>query len=189
MKAQRAAMVLAGGAALIAGAAAFGQGQIPDANVVNIMRECAKIDDPTARLACYDNNIRAAGFNGRGPNVPGQGARVTGGGAPNANGSGGYGPQGFGASSIKGADRFESYSERGRGPDEISARILSAKEREPGIYLITLEGGAQWLFSDSVSSSFHPPRKGDTVDISHAALGSFLMRFDDQESVRVRRIK
>jgi hypothetical protein len=62
-------------------------------------------------------------------------------------------------------------------------------QREPGIYLITLDSGAQWLFTDSVPFSFRVPRKGDSVDISHAALGSYLMRFDDQQSVRVRRVK
>jgi hypothetical protein len=187
----RAAMVLTGAAMLTVGTAGDAQapGQIPDATVLNIMRECAKIDDPTARLSCYDNNIRSGGFDGRAPSVPGQGARVNGAGAPNANGSGGYGPQGFGASSVKTPDRFQGSEERGYGPDAISARVASAREREPGVYLVTLEGGAEWLFTDSVGQSFKPPRKGDSVDISRAALGSFLMRFDNQESVRVRRVK
>jgi hypothetical protein len=191
MKAHRAAMVLAGGAIMVAGSAAFAQapGQIPDASVVNIMRECAKIDDPTARLACYDNNIRAGGFDGRGPSVPGQSGRITGGGAPNNSAGGAYTPQGFGAASVQNPDRFQSYQERGAGPDSITARIASVREREPGVYLVTLEGGAEWLFSETMSTGFKPPRKGDEVDISHASLGSFLMRFDNQQSVRVHRIK
>jgi hypothetical protein len=187
MKAHRAAMLLAGGAILAAGSAIWGQ--VPDATVLNIMRECAKVDDPTARLACYDNNIRAGGYDGRAPMVPGQGGRVSGSGAPNAGGSGNSGTQGFGADSVKSPERFESHEQRGEGPDAISARIASAREREPGVYLVTLEGGAEWLFAESVPNSFRPPRKGDSVEISHAALGSFLMRFDNQEAVRVRRIK
>ena len=59
--AHRASLVLAGAAAAFAAAPATAQ--VSDQIVVNIMRECAKIDDPTARLACYDNNIRAAGGN------------------------------------------------------------------------------------------------------------------------------
>jgi hypothetical protein len=186
----RAAMVLAGAAILTLGAAGHAQapGQIPDATVLNIMRECAKIDDPTARLACYDNNIRAGGFDGRGPSMPGQGASVNGGGAPNARGGAG-GAAGFGSEQVKTPERFQSNEQRGTGPDEISARIASARQREPGIYLITLESGAEWLFIDTAPRSFRPPQKGDSVDISHASLGSFLMRFDNQESVRVRRIK
>ena len=188
MKPQRAAMIFAGATFALAGPAIQAQGQAPDAAVLNVMRECAKIDDPTARLACYDNNVRGAGTGGR-PIVPGQSGRVAGGGAPIAGGSGGYGPQGFGAASVKTGDRFQSYEERGLGPESISARVLGVRQREPGVYLVTLEGGAQWLFSESVSSDFSPPRKGDSVDISRAALGSFLMRIDKQESVRVRRVK
>ena len=72
-----------------------GVAQVDSSIVLNIMRECAKIDDPTARLACYDNNIRAAGANPR--SVPGQAARPSGGGAvvnPNA-------PGGFGADDLR----------------------------------------------------------------------------------------
>jgi hypothetical protein len=121
--------------------------------------------------------------------VPGQGGRVSGGRAPNANGGGANSPQGFGASSIKGSDRFESYDQRGAGPDSISAKVAAVSQREPGVYLVTLDGGAQWLFSDSASSGFRPPRKGESVDISHAALGSYLMRVGNQEPVRVRRVQ
>lgn len=193
MNGHRVAMLLAGGALMAAGSVASAQnpGGVPDASVLNIMRECAKIDDPTARLACYDNNIRAGGFDGRRPNIPGQGGRISGGAAPNAGGdsAGSYGAQGFGAASVKTPARFESSEQRGEGPDSISARVASVRQREPGIYLVTLEGGAQWLFADSVASGFQPPRKGDDVDISHASMGSFLMRFNNQTSVRVRRVK
>ena len=97
--------------------------------------------------------------------------------------------QGFGAESVRTPERFESYSQRGQGPDAITARVAGVSLREPGIYLITLEGGAQWLFGESVGRDYRPPRKGDTIDLRHASLGSYLMRFDNQESVRVRRVK
>jgi hypothetical protein len=174
---------------LLAGAMAIGASpagaQVPDATVLNIMRECAKIDDPTSRLACYDNNIRSGGF---GPAIPGQNGRVSGGGAPNQ-GGGGYGAQGFGSEDVKSPDRFQGSEERGFGPDSVSLRVASVRQRQPGVYLITLESGAEWLFSESAPRSFRPPSKGDTVDISRASLGSFLFRFDNQPSVRVRRVK
>lgn len=192
MKAQCAAMILAGGALVGIGSAADAQSQIPDATIVNIMRECAKIDDPTARLACYDNNVRAGGFDGRRPTVPGKGPAVVGGRAPNTRSGGRVsqaGAQGFGAEDVKSPKRFESYSQRGEGPDSITARVASVVQREPGIYLLTLEGGAQWIFTDSVAHDYLVPHRGDSIDISHASLGSFLMRFDNQQSVRVRRVK
>jgi len=180
-----AGMLLAGTMAIAFGASPA-VAQVPDGTVLNIMRECAKIDDPTSRLACYDNNIRAGGSDGRAPVVPGQAGSVAGAGAPVRSGSG---AGGFGAEDVRSPDRFLSYEQRGLGADEITARVDTVREREPGVYLVTLEGGAQWLFTDSASRSFKPPKKGDSVRISRASLGSFLMRFDEQESMRVRRVR
>ncbi|MBO9604075.1 MAG: hypothetical protein J7496_16360 [Novosphingobium sp.] len=158
--------------------------QASDATVLTIMRECAKIEDPTARLACYDNNIRIGGATG---GVPGQGPRVQGGGAV-VNGSN-SGVQGFGADSVKTSDRFRSGEERGLGPDAIRAKIVDVRPREPGIFVVTLEGGAEWIFTEAVPSSFRVPRKGALVELQKAALGSFLMVVDGQQAVRVRRTK
>lgn len=184
MSKQRAIVIVAGAAltAIATPAAA----QVPDATVITIMRECAKIDDPTARLACYDNNIRSAGGNPR--SVPGQGGMVRGGGAP-ISGASNSGPEGFGSESVRTPERFESYEERGRGPDEITAGIEAVQERQPGVYLVTIEGGAQWLFSESVDRSFRVPRRGDRIQIERGSLGSFLMRIDGQQPVRVRRVR
>jgi hypothetical protein len=178
------ATILLAGAAAVLVAASPAAAQVSDAAVLNIMRECAKIDDPTARLACYDNNVRAGGFDGRRPVVPGEAGRVAGSGGP-----GGYGPAGFGSEDVKTPERFQSYEQRGIGPDAITARIASVRQREPGIYLITLEGGAEWLFTDTAPRSFRVPQRGDMVDISRASLGSFLLRFDNQTSIRVRRLR
>jgi hypothetical protein len=153
---------------------------------MNILRECAKIDDPSARLACYDNNIRMGVQNG---SIPGVGGPVRGGGAVIAGGGSGSGPQGFGASSMRSPDRFKSGEERGQGPDEIRAKIVDVKEREPGVWRVTLEDGAEWTFSESVAKSFRVPRKGALVEIQKASLGSFLMVIDGQQGVRVRRTK
>jgi hypothetical protein len=183
MLSQRAILLLAGAA--LAATAMPAAAQVPDEVVLNIMRECAKIDDPTARLACYDNNIRAAGGNPR--TVPGQGASVRGDGAPVAGTE--RGPEGFGAESIKAPERFQSYEERGRGPDAVNVQVSAVQQREPGVYLVTLEGGAQWLFTESVGRDFVPPRRGDKIEIQRAALGSFLMVVNGQQGVRVRRVR
>lgn len=182
---QHAAVLLTSVAAAATGLSVPASAQVDPATALNIMRECAKIDDPSARLACYDNNIRMGGAS---PRTPGVGERVQGGGAV-VGAAGNAGPQGFGADSMKTPDRFKSYEQRGQGPDEIRAKILDAREREPGIYLVTLEGGAQWLFTDSVSRGFRAPRKGAIVELQRASLGSFLMIVDGQAGVRVRRVK
>lgn len=183
MPSQRAFLLLAGAA--VAATAMPAAAQVPDDVVLNIMRECAKIDDPTARLSCYDNNIRTAVGYPR--TVPGQGGPVRGGGAPVSETD--RGPEGFGAESIKTPERFQSYEERGLGPDAISAQVSAVQQREPGVYLVTLEGGAQWLFTESAGRDFLPPRRGDKIEIERASLGSFLMVVNRQQGVRVRRVR
>ncbi|MGB3796489.1 MAG: hypothetical protein WA957_09335 [Alteraurantiacibacter sp.] len=156
--------------------------QVDDAIVLNILRNCAQIDDATARLACYDNNIRAAGGQPRAA-VPGQMDAPQGGrGAPVST----TGPSGFGRESMRSPDRFDTPAGE---IEELRARVSSVSERQRGVYLITLEDGAQWLFSESVPFSYRPPKSGDRVEIDRAALGSFLMTFDSQRSVRVERIR
>ncbi len=70
MTAPRAKFLLAAAASTLPFAAPV-SAQVADGVVINIMRECAKIEDPSARLACYDNNIRQAGPGSR-ASVPGQ---------------------------------------------------------------------------------------------------------------------
>jgi hypothetical protein len=171
------ATIMGSAAAALASVSAPAAAQVSNDAVLGILRECAKIGDPTARLACYDNNIRLGNVA-----VPGSGGRVQGGGAP-------IGPEGFGGSSVKSPDRFRSGEERGEGPDEIRAKVVKVQLREPGIYLVEIEGGAQWVFSQSVSRSFRIPRVGALVEIQKASLGSFLMVVDGQSGVRVRRTK
>jgi hypothetical protein len=182
--AQRAILLFAGAAMAASATPTFAQ--VNDGIVLNIMRECAKIDDPTARLACYDNNIRAAGGNPH--SVPGQMPRPNGGGAvasPNA-------PAGFGADDLRAQspDRFNQYGPNSSGgPREISSTVAAARERQPGVYLVTLSTGAQWLFAESVTRSYRPPRKGDAVRVEHGALGSYLMMVGKQAGVKVTRVK
>jgi hypothetical protein len=178
--AQRAIVMLSGAA--LAASAIPAAAQVDPGIIVNIMRECAKIDDPTARLACYDNNVRAAGGNPH--SVPGQMPRPNGGGAvasPNA-------PSGFGADDLR-TQSPERFNPGRNGPSEISTTIANARERQPGIYLVTLNSGAQWLFAEGVSQTYRAPRKGDPVRIERGALGSYLMMVGEQAAVRVTRIK
>ncbi len=179
MTAHRATILAASAATLLwAGPATA---QVDDGIVLNIMRECAKIDDPTARLACYDNNIRSAGGTPR-TSTPGRMPAPQGGNAPVAGG----GVSGFGAEDVRTPERFQ------RAPgavQEIQARISAVREREPGTYQLTLEDGAQWRFAQSVSRTYRVPRVGDVIEIERGALGSFLMRFDSQGPVPVTRIR
>lgn len=176
----RTSFLLAGGVLAIASAPAASQ--VSDQIVINILKECARIDDPTARLACYDNNIRAAGANPS--SVPGQMPAPSGSGAvlqPSA-------PGGFGADDLR-ARTPERFDPNRNGPGEVAMQVSQVAERQPGVYLVTLSNGAQWLFSESVSRDFRPPRRGETVEIKRGALGSYLMVVGRQQGVRVTRVK
>ena len=162
--------------------AAPASAQVSDEIVLNILRNCAQIDDPTARLACYDNNIVQAGGQAR-SSVPGQMGVPSGGGGAPVNTSG---PSGFGREDVRTPDRFNTPAGE---IDELRARIAGVSMQQPGVYLVTLEDGAQWQFAETVPFSYRPPRVGDRITIDRASMGSFLMVVDGQTSVRVRRIR
>ena len=180
--AQRASILAVGTVSLMLSATSASAQTDRDA-VLNILVECAKIDDPTARLACYDNNMTRVGATAR-TTVPGQVSGVTGSGAPIET----QGSQGFGAEDVR-ADSPQRFARPAGQVDEIHPRVASISPREPGIYLVTLDDGAQWLFAEGVSSQFRLPGRGDEIEIERGSLGSFLMRVDGQPPVPVRRVR
>lgn len=192
--AQRAFSLAAGAALALAIAPATAVAQESGATL-SILIECAKIDEPSARLACYDNNMRTASGIAR-STVPGSVA-VSGGGAAvgatagSAAGFGGANVQrnreatGFGSEAVRAPERVQAAS----GAQSITATIASARMREPGMYLLTLADESQWLFTETVRNDYTVPRKGEKVVIERGALGSYLARVEGQEPVRVRRVR
>ena len=99
-------------------------------------------------------------------------------------------PSGFGADDLKDPNRFHEYGAgSAEGPKEISATVSAVRQRQPGVYLVTLQGGAQWLFAESTSYTYVPPKRGDSVRIEHGALGSYMMMVGKQAGVKVTRVK
>jgi hypothetical protein len=176
------ATVLAIASAPLALMAMPAQAQIDDAIVLDIMRQCARIDDATARLACYDNNVRVGNTSVARPSVPGAMPRPQSGAAIAPN----NGATGFGREDVRGPERFEIPAGE---IEELTARVRTVEQLNQGTYLLTLEDGAVWQFAETVDFAYRPPRAGSTISIDRAALGSFLMVFDSQRSVRVRRIR
>ena len=146
---------------------AVAHAQLDDRTVVSILRECRKLEETAARTACYDNIPLGQPPAGR-----------TGAAADPQR------PQGFGGDQLR-----RAATARTAEPSEIRAKVSGIAEREPGIYVLTLEDGAQWQFVDAPSTSYDPPRPGSTIEISKASLGSYLMRYADQRGIRIRRIR
>ena len=154
--------------------------QVDDNVVLSIMRQCARIDEASARLACFDNNIRVGNTDVARPSVSGTMPTPQAGAAPS-------GPVGLGSEDVRRPDRLGS-PESGQA-SQISVRVRSIAQQTRGIYLLTMEDDSQWLFAEMVDFAYRPPRQGSTVEINRAALGSFLMVSDNQRSVRVRRVR
>ena len=178
----RAPILLASAVTLAGAITVPAQAQVADEIVLNIMRECAKIDDPTARLACYDNNIRNAGASPRRA-VPGAMPTPAGGaGAPVAAGA----AQGFGREDVPDPGRFSTPAGEVAA---IAAYVADVDQIRPNQYRITLQDGAVWEFTEATSPSYRPPRAGGEVEIERGSLGSFLLQYDNQTGVRVRRVR
>ncbi len=181
MIAHRAALFLAGATslALLPNPAAA---QVDESIVLNILRNCAQIDEPNARLACYDNNIRAAGVEPRNT-VPGR--SVQGGGAP-LSGAGGS-VTGFGREDVRTPDRFLPAPPGEL--EEITVRVSEIRSIGPGLWEVTLDDGAVWRYTDGAGPNYSPPRVGSEVEIMRGAIGSFLLRYRNQQPARVERIR
>jgi len=139
--------------------------QADDGAVRGMLRQCAPIADIAARVACYDA-------------IPaGEPEATT---APVA--------------ALRPTDLGIDQVPMSRAPEAdesaaIESKVIAAVEREPGIHLLTPETGEQWLFIQGAPRSYTPPTNGSTVKIRTAPLGGFLLRYQGQPAVRVRRVR
>ena len=176
MASQRPIILLAMAALPVIGAApAFAQAD--DKAVLEKLRACAKMEDAARRTACYDASLGrqapAAASSAPQPRTePGRAQRAE----PR--------PAGFGSETVRAARQ-----PRPQEAEQIRARVSAIAERQPGIYRLTLDDGAQWQFESSAPFSYQPPSPGATVAIRRGAVGSFLLRYQGQPSVRVLRIR
>lgn len=158
--------------------------------IVRIMRECAKISNVPSRVDCYDNTVKAersisaASQPVRDGNVPSSEPSVLRSSAPQISAPASASPTGFGAESLP-----QASASRSKQSGKVSAVVASRKRVSPGVYVLTLDDGAQWQFVDTVSTSYGVPRKGSEIELQSAALGSFFMRYSGQGNVRIKRIR
>lgn len=140
------------------------QAAADDAQVLARLRECGRIADVPARVACYDRQL--------GIDMP-----------PPPDGAASARPPVIPAP-------FPAQSPAARPKAErITAHVTAMAERAPGIWQVTLEDGTQWQFVDAAPAAFDPPRAGAQVDIAPAALGSHILRYRGQAGLRIRRIR
>ena len=135
------------------------------------LRACRSIGQIAARVACYDGLIDeplAASI--QADTAP-----------PEASP-----PRSFGSESVR---QLPSQVAAARGEETAVLRVISSTMREPGVYLLTLEDDAQWLFAESAPNSYAAPRAGASVTLIRGAVGGYLLRYAGQASIRVRRAR
>jgi hypothetical protein len=66
----------------------------------------------------------------------------------------------------------------------LEARVVAVGHNEDGRMTVSLEGGALWELAEADPLL----AEGDTVSITRAALGSYLMRTPSKRLLRVRRL-
>lgn len=149
--------------------------------LVQIMRDCAKIEIPADRFACYDSNFRDADASDVTP-APHGSVRPT---------QSRDMPSTESRASRDGQELSQVRSTRA-APDAVisgaTLPVVAVVERAPGTYLVTLEGGAQWEFADSMGAAYNPPQRGSEAEMLPGALGGHRLRIDGQRPVRVRRV-
>ena len=184
-------VLIAAGAGLIGSASAPALAQPSRDAVLDILIECSKVSDVTARVACYDNNIRPLAT----PPAPRASAAPTAPVAPSTPPPSASPPRPsppvVAAREAEVPQRSEALRQRPPAPPASSGRVTVSEvaERRPGAYLLTLQDGAQWEFVEDMPESYRPPRKGSQVEIERGSLGGHRMRFDGQRAVRVQRVR
>jgi len=137
---------------------------------------CVVIDDDDARLACYDE-----AFGRVAPVGATTHAAATASAAPTTAALPERPAKDFGLSAEQRAPSKE--------PSELVATVASVQAHSHvGRWIITLDNGQVWEQRETTSEA-RRPRPGDTVTISKASLGSYLLTAPGRGSSRVRRIR
>jgi hypothetical protein len=131
---------------------------------------CAIVSDAADRLACYDKAF---------------GSPVEGVAVPEATA---YEGRDFGLSEAEKRARDTAGDPDGL-PPQIQAVVLNVSKQGygQGALLVTLDNGQIWAQAESVTHA--RIKKGDTITIRKASLGSFLLVTASDVTMRVRRLR
>lgn len=170
-------LVVLGVAATAAGAGADAKDKAAPPAAVEAVTRCRTIADDAARLHCFDTSaqqLQAAIAKRDVYVLERTEVRQT-------------RRELFGLSVAKESVISESVDDENK-VDEIDATVTAAAQDNLGNWTVTLNTGAVWQQTDGYPLA-RGPRKGDTVEIKRAAMGSYKMSVGKQSAVRVRRLR
>lgn len=149
------------------------------------LARCLAMADKEARLSCYDAVARAdqgaaAAAKPRGGTAPAVAA------VPSVVAAPIPAPRaefGFGA-----AEREERRASTQKQLDEVAVRVTAAREVGAGYWQFEMDDGSLWRLSE-VRAAYRVPRPQDEVRLLRASLGSYLLLFRNQPTLRIKRIR
>jgi hypothetical protein len=166
--------------AVAAGPAAAQEADRPRPEALNRLMECRSLTDSAQRLACFDREVAAidaAEAANQLVVVDREQIRKT-------------RRSLFGLSlpdlGIFGGGDDEEEEEE--GVSQIESTIKNASRGSYGRWIITLENGAVWAQTDDRNLP-RWPKAGHPIVIKRAALGSFMANINDQNAIRVERLR
>lgn len=132
---------------------------------------CTSVEDPAARLACYDAAFPPAAGARLGVDVEARKAQAL---------------QDFGLTTVQLRER-DPERMRDDSPGQIEGTVTRVASRPNGERLVTLDSGQVWLLTE-VTSRGHL-KNGDRIVVREAALGSFMLVTPTRVALRARRIQ
>ena len=142
------------------------------AAVVQAVVDCRKIDDPTQRLACYDNAVAAMS------NAETSGDLVT----LDRKQRQAVRKQAFGFT----LPTLSMFDTGEKEVDRIDDTLANASQDANGRWIFHMEDGAVWRQIDDEFLS-RRPHQGSAIVIRRAMLGSYMLSVDGQPGVRAHR--
>jgi hypothetical protein len=159
----------------VAAGVAWAADPVGTAPAVKAVIECRALTDPTQRLACYDKTVgEMAGADAKGDLITlDQEQRKA------------IRHQAFGLAmpSFTLFDKGEKPEEASRATFKVAQAWQDLEHR----WNFKLETGAVWRQTDT-NELYNEPHAGSVADISKGALGSFFMKVDGQQAIRVVRV-
>lgn len=150
--------------------------------IIQQLYDCRAITDPTARLACFDQQVAALAAAEQARDV-----RIVDRAQVRETRRGLFGFSINLGNIFGGGDDEEETASNEEGVNSLTATIASVGTDASGHRLFILDNDQHWVQTDG--SSGRSPRAGMSIVINRGALGSFIARINDRPGVRVMRVR
>ena len=164
------------GAAVLASVPAAAQTAGPEGDALAALASCRALADPARRLACFDSaaaSLLKARESGEVQVVNrGEMREVR---------------RNLFGFALPRLPFFKGDKSQEEADDKLETKVTSWRHLGYGKYRIVVEGGAVWETTEA-SEAVEPPAPGQPILIRKGALGSYVLRINNQRGLRGRRV-